>query len=71
MKIVGVALVMLGIAALFYGGIGYDRRTTILDVGGIKATATEHKTLPIAPAVGVVALVGGIVLLVVPRSRRP
>ncbi len=70
MKIVGVALVILGIAALFYGGIGYDRKTTILDVGGIKATATEHRTLPIAPVVGVIALVGGVALLVLPRSRR-
>lgn len=71
MKILGVALVILGIVALVYGGIGYNRQTTILDVGGIKATATEHKTIPIAPVVGALALVGGIVLLVAPRFRRP
>jgi hypothetical protein len=71
MKIVGVALVILGIAALVYGGIGYTRQTTILDVGGIKATATEHKTIPIAPVAGAIALIGGIVILVVPRLRRP
>jgi hypothetical protein len=70
MKIVGVALVILGIVALVYGGIGYTRQTTILDVGGLKATATEHKTIPIAPVAGGIALVGGIVLLVVPRLRR-
>ena len=71
MKIIGVVLVILGIVALFYGGIGYNRQTTILDVGGIKATATEHKTIPITPAVGALALIGGIALLVVPRVRRP
>ena len=70
MKIVGIALVILGIVALVYGGIGYNRQTTILDVGGIKATATEHKTLPITPVAGAIALVGGIALLVVPRLRR-
>jgi hypothetical protein len=70
MKIVAVALVILGIVALVYGGIGYTRQTTILDVGGIKATATEHQTIPIAPVAGAIALVGGIVLLVVPRKRR-
>ena len=69
MRMIGVALVILGIVALVYGGIGYNRRTTILDVGGIKATATEHKTLPIAPVAGTVALIGGIVLLMVPKKR--
>jgi hypothetical protein len=70
MKRVGVALVILGIVALIYGWTGYDRQTTILDVGGIKATATEHRTIPIAPVAGAIALAGGIVLLVVPRGRR-
>lgn len=71
MKLIGVVLVILGIVALVFGGIGYNRRTTILEVGGIKATATEHKTLPITPVAGAIALVGGVALLVVPRSRRP
>jgi hypothetical protein len=52
MKIIGVALVILGIVGLVFGGIGYNRQTTILEVGGIKATATEHKTIPIGPIAG-------------------
>jgi len=70
MKIIGVALVILGIVGLVYGRLGYDRQTTILEVGGLKATATEHKTIPFARVAGVIALVGGLVLLVVPRSPR-
>jgi hypothetical protein len=67
MKPLGVALVILGIIALIYGGIGYNRQRTVLDVGGIKATVTEHKTFPIAPVVGAIALLGGVSLLVVRR----
>jgi hypothetical protein len=70
LKILGVALVILGIVALVYGGIGYSRQTTILEVGGIKATATEHKLIPIAPVIGTIALIGGIALLLIPRARR-
>ena len=70
MRPLGVALVILGIVALVYGGIGYNKKTTLLDVGGIKATATEHKTIPIAPIAGAIALIGGIVLLVAPGMRR-
>ena len=67
MKLLGIALVILGVVALIYGGIGYNRQTTVLDVGGIKATATEHKTIPIAPIVGVISLIGGVALLVVSK----
>ena len=63
MKLLGIALVILGVVALIYGGIGYNKQETVLDIGGIKATATEHKTIPIAPIVGVIVLVGGIALL--------
>ena len=66
-RIVGIALVVLGAVALIYGGVGYNRQRTLLDVGGIKATFTEHKTLPIAPVVGAISLLGGIGLLVVQR----
>jgi hypothetical protein len=67
MKLLGIALVILGVVALIYGGIGYNSQTTVLDVGGIKATATEHKTIPIAPVVGVISLIGGVALLVVTK----
>ena len=70
MKLLASVLVVIGVLAPVYGGIGYNRQTTILDVGGIKATATEHRTLPIAPIAGTIALLGGIVLLVAPRMRR-
>ena len=69
MRIFGVALVLLGILALVFGGISYKRQSTILDVGGIKATTTERKTIPIPPIVGAIALLGGIVILVVPKQR--
>ena len=69
MKLGGVALVILGIVALVYGGLGYNQEKTVLEVGGSKATATEHKTIPIAPIVGVLSLIGGIGLLVVDKRR--
>ena len=69
MKLFAIALMALGVVGLIYGGIGYNKQTTILDVGGIKATATEHKNLPIAPIVGVLALIGGAALFVADRRR--
>jgi hypothetical protein len=69
MKIISIALMIIGIAALMYGGISYNRQKTILDVGGVKATATEHKTIPISPLLGAIALIGGVWLLVGDKRR--
>jgi hypothetical protein len=67
-KPLAIGLIVLGIVALVYGGFSYNRQTTILDIGGIKATATEHKTVPIAPIAGGLVLAGGVALLI--RSKR-
>lgn len=69
MKLIGFVLVIFGVLALVYGGISYNRERTVLDVGPFKATATEQKNIPLSPIVGGVALLGGIVLLTLPRKR--
>jgi hypothetical protein len=69
MKSIGLVLVILGILALVYGGISYNRQRTVLDVGPFKATATEQKNIPLSPIVGGIVLLGGIILLVAPRKR--
>src|SRR5687767_10186701 len=38
-RIAAIALIVLGIIALLYGGITYTKREKILDVGPIEATA--------------------------------
>jgi hypothetical protein len=69
MKTLGFVLVLFGVLAVVYGGLGYNRQTTVFDVGGIKATTTEHKMIPITPIAGGIALLTGTVLLLVPRKR--
>jgi len=69
MKILGFLLVAFGALALIYGGISYNRERSFLDVGPFRATATEQKNVPLSPIVGGIALLGGVLLLVVPRKR--
>ena len=69
MKLIGIALMILGIVSLVYGGIHYKDQKTVLEVGDFKATATEQKTLPISPIVGVIALIGGVALLMIDKRR--
>ena len=61
--VLGVILIILGIVALAYQGITYTTHKKVLDIGPIQATKEEHKTIPLPPVVGGIALIGGIVLM--------
>jgi uncharacterized membrane protein YidH (DUF202 family) len=69
MKLLGFVLVVIGVLALVYGGISYNRQRTVIDVGPFKATAVEQKNIPLSPIVGGIALLGGIILLAMPKKR--
>ena len=60
----GVFLVLLGVAALVYQGITYTTRETVLDLGPIQATKETTKTMPLPPLLGGMALLGGVFLIV-------
>ena len=69
MKIVAIILIVLGAISLAYGGINYTTREKVLDIGPIEATAERHKTVPLPPILGGVAVVAGIALLFVAPKR--
>jgi uncharacterized membrane protein HdeD (DUF308 family) len=65
--VIGVVLIVLGIVALAYQGITYTTRENVVDLGPLKVEAKRERTIPLPPVVGVAALVGGIVLVLVSR----
>ena len=70
MRIIGIVLIILGLVSLALGGISYTKREKVLDIGPIEATAERHKTIPLPPLLGGLALAGGIVLLVAGGRKR-
>jgi hypothetical protein len=68
--IIGVVLLLLGVAALAYQGFTYTSRETVVDIGPVHATADHEKTVPIPPVLGLAAVAGGVALLVV-GMRKP
>jgi uncharacterized membrane protein len=67
---VGIVLIALGVAALVYGGITYTSRETVIEIGPLQATADTEKTLPLPPVAGVLAVAGGVALLVSANRKR-
>ena len=63
MKIAGILLIVAGVAALIYGGFSYTSQKKAVDLGAIQIDRTEHHTLPVPPILGIVAIVGGGVLV--------
>jgi hypothetical protein len=60
----GMLLIFIGLFALAYQGFTYTTHKKIIDIGPIEATKEEHKTVPLPPIIGGLALIGGVALLV-------
>lgn len=65
MKLIGIALVVLGLIALALGGFSFTTRERVIDAGPLKVDADKQHSFPIAPVAGVTAVVAGIALVVV------
>jgi len=70
MAIFGAVLVVVGVVALVYQGVGYTSHDTVIDIGPIHATADRQRTFPLPPIVGLAAVAGGVVLLITGGKAR-
>jgi hypothetical protein len=68
--ILGVVLIVLGLAALAYQGITYTSREKVIDIGPLEATAERQKTIPLPPIMGLAAVAAGVALVVVGVRKR-
>lgn len=67
-KIVAVALVVLGVAALVYGGFWYEKEETKAAIGPIQIKVEQRERVNIPVWAGVVSIGAGVGLLLWKRS---
>jgi len=67
----GIVLVVLGVLALAYQGINYNRQRHVLDMGPMHATVETQERIPLHPILGGLALAGGVALLVIGARKKP
>lgn len=72
--IVGILLIIVGVVALAYGGFSFttQEKKKVLDLGPIQVDATveKQKSVPLPPILGVAALAGGVVLVIVGSRKQ-
>ena len=63
--ILGLILLVLGVIGLAHPNFNYHKQEEVAKVGPFKATVDEQKTAQVPPAVSIILLTVGIVLVVV------
>jgi hypothetical protein len=69
-RMIGLTLIVVGIVAFVWGGVFWTDRDTVVDAGPLQIETTEREGFSLPPVLGGIALVGGIILLLVPQRRR-
>jgi hypothetical protein len=69
-SIIGLLLIVGGLAMLLVGGFSYSKSEKVLDVGPLEATVQTRERVPIPPLVGGLALAAGVALLLVGKKTK-
>ena len=67
--IIGIVLIVLGIAGLVVGRISYTTEEKVLDVGPLEATAEKEHTVAVPDIAGIIAVLAGGFLVFMGRRR--
>lgn len=70
LMLVGVILIVVGLAGLVFGHINYTTQEKVVDLGPITATADKEHSVRIPDVASVAAIAVGAFLVFVGRRRR-
>jgi len=62
--LLGVILLVAGLAGLAWPVISYTKTEKVVDLGPIEVTAEHQKHVPVPPIVGGLAAVAGVIIIV-------
>ena len=70
LKILGVVLIVLGAAALAYGGFSYTKESQETKIGPLQLSLKEKEDVQIPKWAGLIAVGAGVILLVAGNRRK-
>jgi hypothetical protein len=63
--LIGIVLIVLGIAGFAFGGLSFTHQKKDVDLGPLQVSHKEKDTMPIPPVLSTISLVAGIALVAV------
>lgn len=69
-NILGILLILVGIAALSYQGFNYTKQEKVAEIGDLKITTETQESITFPPLLGGLSLATGIILLVIGRIKK-
>ena len=70
LMVIGILLVVLGVAALMFQGFTYYTTERVAQAGPFAIDVQKPHTIILHPIVGIVAVVGGIAMMMAGRRAR-
>jgi len=68
-RVIGLILVIAGMAVLAFGGVFWTDRDKVVDIGSLEIATEKREGFRLPPVVGAIGIIGGLVLLFVPSRR--
>jgi drug/metabolite transporter (DMT)-like permease len=69
-RIVGIILIVVGAAALAYGGFSYTKETHNAEIGPLKFSVKEKEQVNVPQWAGIGAIAAGVVMLLVGGGKK-
>lgn len=70
MRIIGIILIVIGIAMTVSGSFSFQHKKKILDTNTIDISKNETKTVAWPRVAGIIVIVGGVAMVVLSGRRR-
>jgi hypothetical protein len=69
MKSLGIVLASIGLIMMIYTGFNLVTKEKVVDLGPIEINKTINHPVQWSPIVGTILLVGGIVIILIPKAK--
>ncbi len=62
--VLGILLTAIGVISLIYQGVTFTTREKVIQFGPVQAYKEKNKTISLSPVIGMLAIAGGVMLIV-------
>ena len=70
MRILGIILILLGLAGFLVEAITWTTEEEVLDAGPVEVEKQEQRSIPVTPLAAGIAVGAGVILIIADNRRR-